>query len=140
MSQTLSPKQVANEWFERLWNKRDESAINELMAPDAKGMLEGGTEFVGPEEFRGFYRTLVTVFPDVSIELRDVIEEGEKACVIWAAKGTHKGEGLGLQPTGQPHTFAGITWLRVVDGKIVNGGDHWDLGGLMGRMAAAAPK
>jgi steroid delta-isomerase-like uncharacterized protein len=138
MSQTPSPRQVASQWFQRVWNDHDESTISELLAPGARGLLEGGQEVTGPQEFREFFRTLLTIFPDLQIKVLEIVEEGEKAYVRWAATGTHCGEGMGLAPSDQPHSFRGITWFRVVNGQIVEGGDSWDQGGLLTRMAACS--
>ena len=138
MSQNPSPRQLASQWFQRLWNDHDESTIDQLMAPAARGLLEGGREVTGPAEFREFFRTLITVFPDIKIDVQDIAEEGDRAYVRWAASGTHCGDGLGLAATNKPHRFNGITWLKFADGKIVEGGDSWDQSGLLARMAACA--
>ena len=135
MSNPLSPRQVASQWFQRIWVQHDESAIAELMAPEALGHLEGGKVCRGPDEFRDFFRSLTGVFPDLKIEILDIIEEGEKAVVRWSARGTHAGEGMGV-PSNSVQSFSGITWFIVRDGRIVEGGDSWDMGGLLARMAA----
>jgi steroid delta-isomerase-like uncharacterized protein len=138
MSHSLTPRQVATQWFQRIWNERDESTITEFMAPDAHGVHEGGIESKGPEDFKNFYRDLIRTFPDMSIELLDTVEEGEKVYVRWKAKGTHQGDAFGITATRQPHEFCGVSWLVVRDGKIIEGGDCWNLHGLISRMAAAA--
>ena len=138
MNNPLSARQIAAQWFERVWGHRDESAIAELMAPEACGLLEGGHICRGPVEFLGFFRTLVGVFPDLKVEVLDIVAEEEKAHVRWQAKGTHLGEGMGMKPTGTEQAFNGIAWFVVKEGRIVDGGDCWNLGGLLNRMAAAA--
>lgn len=93
MSQPPSPRQIASEWVRRVWSERDESAIRELMPPSARGPLEGGREIFGPEDFIDFYRTLLTVFPDLQLDVLDIVEDAEKAYVRWEACGTHRGGG-----------------------------------------------
>lgn len=51
--------------------------------------------------------------------------------VRWLATGTHTGPGLGLPPTGRSVRFRGITWIRTSGGKLLEGFDCWDVGGLM---------
>ncbi len=132
MSDIPSPRQVAAQWFQRLWNEHDGSVIAELMAPDCRAELEGGQVTNGPEQFAGFYDTLLDTFPDISVKIMDISEEGE-AC------GTHCGSALGIAPSKCAHSFRGITWMKVENGKITEGGDSWNQDGLMAKMAAAVP-
>lgn len=104
---------------------------------NARCELEGGQEIIGPEQFREFFRTLTTVFPDIHVTILDVIEEGDKATVRWEARGTHTGDGMGLRATHTAHVFRGMTWMVVRNGQIVDGGDCWNQAGLLARMAAA---
>jgi len=138
MSTPLTPRQVATQWFQRIWNERDESTITELMAPDAHGVHEGGVESHGPEDFRRFFQDLIRTFPDLRIEVLDIVAEGEKAYVRWKAEGCHQGDAFGIKASGQRHQFSGVSWFVVRDGRIVGGGDCWNLNGLIARMAAVA--
>lgn len=137
MSDPLTPRQVASQWFQRVWNERDQNAISELMAADARGLLEGGQEIIGPDRFREFYTAFTSLFPDLRVEVLDIVEEGERVYTRWEAYGTHGGDGMGLKATHQPHSFRGITWMTVKNGQIVDGGDSWNQEGLRARMAAA---
>lgn len=109
-----------------------------LMAPDAHGVHEGGPESNGPEDFKNFFRDLIRTFPDMRIELLDIVAEGEKVYIRWKATGTHQGDAFGIAATQQPHEFCGVSWLVVRDGRIIEGGDCWNLNGLISRMAAVA--
>lgn len=44
--------------------------------------------------------------------------------VRYTFRGTHRGEYLGLPPTGQPVTYAGIYIFRIVNGHIC---EMWDI-------------
>lgn len=134
---TPSTRQVATQWFQRVWNERDDAAIGQLMDSNARCELEGGQEIIGPEQFREFFRTLTTVFPDIHVTILDIIEEGDKATVRWEARGTHGGDGMGLRATHTTQVFRGMTWMVVRNGQIVDGGDCWNQDGLLARMAAA---
>lgn len=137
MSACLSPREVALQWFQRVWNEQDASAIAELMTPDAVGHLEDGQTVTGPDEFREFHSTLLTLFPNVSVTILDIITEGEKVVTRWEAVGNHQGSALGLAASGRGHQFHGMTWMIVRDGKMIEGGDSWNQGALMQRMGAA---
>jgi hypothetical protein len=51
-------KALTRRWFEEVWNKAREGAIDELLAADgiAHGLGEAGQDLRGPAEFRKFYR------------------------------------------------------------------------------------
>jgi predicted ester cyclase len=55
----------------------------------------------GVAGLRTHYETLLKGFPDMRIEIEDIIAEGEKVAHRCTFSGTHKGEFLGLAPTGK---------------------------------------
>ena len=61
-------------------------------------------------------------FPDVAIEPKKLIAEGDLVTVYWIARGTNTGTGNGLPATGKKVEQAGITIWRIVNGKIK---DEW---------------
>ena len=63
-----------------------------------------------------------TAFPDLKLTVEDTIAEGDKVAVRVVTSGTHKGELMGIPPTGQTVTFNEQHWVRLVDGKIT---EHW---------------
>ena len=130
------PATVARRWFEEVWNERRDDTIDELMAPDSWGHIEGG-DVQGPEAFRQMRSTFLSALPDVRIEVEDVVAEGERAAVRWRAYGTHAGDGFGFPATRQQVHVRGTTWMTVRDGKIVEGWDTWNLGGLLESLRVA---
>ena len=128
-----SNEALVRRWFNEIWNERRPAVIDELLAPDGISHLEG-TEMVGPDQFRQYHSELMTVFPDLRITVEEVISQGEAAAVRWRVEATHAGAGLGLEPTGQVVKFSGMTWVHIRDGKIVEGWDSWNQGGLMQRL------
>jgi len=127
---------IAVQWFQEVWRNRDAEAIPRLMAPDARGHLEGGQEITGPEAFIQFHRALLTAIPDIEIEMLGVLGNETEACVRWAAAGTHVGEGLGFAPTNKRVSFHGVTWFRMENGQIAEGWDNWNQDRLFAEMAA----
>jgi steroid delta-isomerase-like uncharacterized protein len=133
----------ARRWFQEVWVAGGESVVDELMASDAVGWMEGRT-INGPTDFKDARRTMLHVFPDLSIKVEDVIEQDEKVAVRWIATATHRGDGLGMPPTNKRVSFRGITWIEYRGGRMVRGWDSWNLGGLiaelLGRDAGAGQR
>jgi steroid delta-isomerase-like uncharacterized protein len=130
-----TPAEIAHLWFEKLWNRRDYACVHELMAPHARGFLEGDEEIAGPEGFLKFQQAILSAMPDLHIEVVDLIEKEKDVCVQWKATGHHTGDGLGFLPTGREVLFKGVTWLAVDSGQVVAGRDFWNKDGLMRKLA-----
>jgi len=126
---------LARRWFDEIWVAGGERAVDQLMAADAVGCMEGRT-VTGPTEFKDARRTLLHVFPDLSVTVEDTIEQDAKVAVRWTATATHRGEGLGVPPTNRKVSFRGITWLEFRDGRVVRGWDSWNLGALLAELQA----
>jgi len=131
-------KALVHRWFEEVWNKGRESAIDELLAPSgiAHGIGQGEATLHGPSEFKLFVRNLRASLPDVHITIEDIVAEGDKVTVRVLLEGTHQGEGLGVSPTGRRVRVAGIILVRVANGQIVEGWNSWDQLGLLRQIGA----
>jgi steroid delta-isomerase-like uncharacterized protein len=127
---------LARRWFTEVWNERSEAAVNELLAPDAAGHMEGGLEVRGPAEFHPVRAALLGAFPDMEVNVDQIISQGDDVVVRWSAKGTHRGEHLGFPASNRAAAFRGMTWLRFQDGKIVEGWDAWNQGRVMRELGA----
>ena len=92
---------IARRFYEEVWNQRREAAIDELMAPDLVGKMEGG-DVAGPAQFKQMRQELLQAFPDLNLTVEDVIEEGDKVVVRWSVIGTHRGPLAGTPPTNRP--------------------------------------
>ncbi len=122
-------KTLARNFFNEVWNRRDESAIDRYLPADAKG---NDPDFGnGREAFRAQWRQWMAAFPDLHFELVDVIAEGEMVLARWIQTGTHTGAPfLGVEPTGTKIRVEGMSLDRIVDGWLVEGFDGWDALGL----------
>lgn len=137
-------KALTRRWFEEVWNKAREAAIDEMLAPDviAHGLAEDGRDGTGPDDFRKFYRQFRSGIPDIRITVDQVIEEGDTTACRFTANGTHSGDGMGIKATNRPIRVSGICMMRWRDGRIVEGWNEFDAAGLMRQITgpgAAAP-
>lgn len=121
---------LAIRWFERVWNARDEAFIDEVMGPGAIGHMEG-VDVVGPSEFKKVRKQLLQAFPDLRLTVEATVADGDNVVVRWNAAGTHQGNAFGLEATGAPVVFRGMTWFVIRAGRFVEGWDAWNQGGLI---------
>lgn len=112
---------VVRRWFEEVWNQRRAETIAELLTEESVCYLDEGP-IRGPAEFRErMHAPFLAAFPDLRVEVEDIIAQGDRVAVRWSATGTHAGEGLGCRPTHEKVTNRGITWICVRDGKLQEG-------------------
>ena len=128
---------IARRWFEEVWNERRDATVDELMHPESTGHMEG-SDAHGPAEFRQARDAFLSAFPDMHIDVEDVISDGEHAVIRWYMRGTHGGSGFGERATQQSVAVRGMTWVVVRHDRIVEGWDTWNFGGLMSTIGAPA--
>ena len=97
-------------------NKKDLSILDELISPD---FYDPTFKLRGPEDYKQFETAFFRGFPDWIETIEDIIAEEDKVWVRFTATGTHKGEWLGLAPTGKKMTLKAVQIWRIVDGKVV---------------------
>ena len=128
-------RQTSRQWFEEVWNARNDEAAGAMMTPDAPGHSEAG-EMVGSDEFLAFRNRFLDAFPDLEFEVESVVAEGDEAAVRWVARGTHGGDSLGFPPCNKAVCIRGMSWLRFAeDGRMTEGWDSWNMGALMQHLA-----
>lgn len=122
-------KALIRRWFEEVWNKGREEAIDEMFAEDgiAHGLSdESGAPLSGPTGFKPFFRMFRDAFPDIQVVVEDTVTEGDKVAARCSVRGKHQSDSLGFAATHQPTEFTGITIVRVRDGKIVEAWNNFD--------------
>jgi predicted ester cyclase len=120
---------ILEHWFEEVWNKGREAAIDELATPDVKafGLTNpDGTEVKGIPEFKAFYRSFQSAFSNIHIEVEDTVTEGDKTVARCVVTATHTGEGIGKTPKGKHVKFTGMSLVREKDGKIAESWNNFD--------------
>jgi predicted ester cyclase len=122
-------KILARRWWEEVWNQKSEAAIDELFAADGKswGFPEPDSCLIGPEAFKPLHRTFCGAFPDLRVTIEEVIAEGDRVAVRFKVEMTHLGDHLGPAATGRRVKQFGMAFLRVRDGKFVEGWNAIDM-------------
>lgn len=122
-------KTLLHKWFEEVWNKGREEAIDEMFAADgvAYGLNDAeGNPIRGVENFKVLHRAFRSAYPDMQITVEDTVTEGDKIAARCTVRAKHAGEGLGIAPTNQPVEFTGLSIVKIKDGKIVEAWNEFD--------------
>src|SRR5688572_26893077 len=78
-------------------------------------------------------------FPDIRVDVDDVLAEGDQIACRLTAHATHSGDGLGVPPTGRPVTFTALAWARWREGRMVEGWNEFDSASVMAQIATGQP-
>jgi predicted ester cyclase len=97
-------------------------------AEDFSEDISNHGEKVGRDGIRMVLEDIVRTFPDVKLEIKSMVAEGDTVVVRASFYGTHKGVGkfpvnggflIGVEPTGKSFSVQHIHWFRLRDQKIV---------------------
>ncbi len=127
-------KTLVRRWFDEVWNKGRAAAIDELLASHAVVHGLGAVDLQGSAGFKPFHAAYLGAFPDLNIQIDDVIAEGDIVAVRWSCTGTHRGDGLGFAATGKRAHFSGMTFVRVAGGKLIEGWNSFDQLGMLQQL------
>jgi steroid delta-isomerase-like uncharacterized protein len=130
---TEENKKIVRRFFELGPSQGNMAAARELLAdnfalhvplPAAPG-IQGISDVV---------TTCRAAFEHLSVTVEDTVAEGDKVAARFTARGIHKGDFMGLPPTGKPITMTGIEIFRIENGKIAELWGEANLLGLMGQL------
>jgi steroid delta-isomerase-like uncharacterized protein len=132
-------KVLVRRLFEEVWNQGNLAAIDELFAPSYIRYDPAAPEAKGLAGFKQLVVMLRTAFPDLHFTLEEVIAEDDKVMTRALLRGTHRGEYLGIAPTGKPVAVMGMVVLRIAQGKFQEGWLMMDNLGLLQQLGMVPP-
>lgn len=128
---TEENKALTRHFYQAFWNEQNWGIVEEVIAADyLDHSLPAGLP-PGREGFKLFATVYFTAFPDLQVTVEDVMAEGEKVVVRWTARGTHRGELMGIPPTGKQITVTGTEIIKVTAGKYTERWASYDQLGLL---------
>lgn len=83
----------------------------------------------GPDGFLAWVRALRAAFPDLQLDVHDVIVQGDRVATRLLLRGTHLGEFRGIPPTGRRIVVQQLQIFRLVDGRVI---ERWSCGDDLG--------
>ena len=119
---TEENKAMLHRVYEEAFNKGDLAVLDDLLAADYVLHMAGLQEYKGAEGFKEMITALRSAFPDFNITVNDMVAEGDKVAHRYTWQGTHKGDFMGIAPTGKQVTVTGITISHFAGGKE---GEAW---------------
>ena len=121
--------------YDTILNKQDLSIIDEVVSPDYV-YHDPHNPLNGPEELKKGMSAYFTAGPDLEFTVEEMIAMGDLVAKRWKGVFTHKGELMGVPPTGKKVTFTGMSFGRFADGKLVEEWEAADYLSLMQQIGA----
>jgi steroid delta-isomerase-like uncharacterized protein len=122
---------LVRHFVEEVQTRHNLAAVDDYMSPDfvdhsAPPGLPADREGV-KMQFTMFF----TALPDLQALIHDQVADEHKVVTRKTLRGTHKGDLMGIPPTGKTVAIEVIDILAVTDGKIT---DHWNLVDQLGLL------
>ena len=105
--------------------------IDEVVEPDVRIGTPLPIDATGAQALKQVWATLLRAYPDLHITVEDLIAEGDKLVCRNVVTGTHRGEYLGLAPTGRSVTYNEIFIFRFQGGRIA---ETWGVVDLLAQL------
>lgn len=122
---------LVRKFFEVGPSKGDLAAADALLHPAFSLHTPLPTPGPGIAAMNNVITTCRAAFHGLHVTIDDMMADGEMVTARFTARGIHKGEFMGLPPTGKAIMMTGIEIFRIKDGKIA---ELWGEVNLMGLM------
>ena len=121
---------IARRLLEETFSKGDLTIVDELVTTD---FLEhqNGIQGRGPDAVRRTVTGLRASFPDLRLEIQDIVADGDKVWVRVRGSGTDAGGVAGRPPSGRSIELDVIDILRFRDGRAC---EHWGVADRLGML------
>jgi steroid delta-isomerase-like uncharacterized protein len=129
---------LTRRWFEEVWNNGNTALIDEMLDPNAvaHGLGDAGADLRGAAIFRPFYDKFRAAFPDLKIQVHDVLVDGEQTAARFTFTATHTGQFQGFAPSRRRVRASAIAISRWKNGRIIEAWNEFDAAGLMAQIAS----
>jgi steroid delta-isomerase-like uncharacterized protein len=135
----------------RLILERAAAVVAAVNHGDADGVVEHTADDVlwrdvalpmplhGREALKAATQGYMAAFPDLRIEITSQTFAGPRLAQEWTATGTHRGELMGLAPTGRATMSYGVTVATFDDdGLLIEGAAYWNPLAMMHQLGVLA--
>jgi steroid delta-isomerase-like uncharacterized protein len=120
-----------------------QSAYERINTGDLAGFVDLlADDFVEHEELPGiaptkegvleYFRTLLSAFPDMRMDVEDLIAAGDRAVARVKVVATHQGEFMGVPPTGRRVEMQLVDIMGFDEAGLVR--EHWGVADMLSLM------
>ena len=134
---TEENKEISWRLQEEVFGQGKLESVDELVAPDYVSHAPGDPELSrGPEDIKEIVRAYHSAFPDINFTVEKQVAEGDMVVTRWIARGTHRGEFMGVPPSGNHIEVSGMSMDRISGSRIVENWNNWEALEMMRQIGA----
>ena len=127
-------KAVVRRLVEDLFNTGDPWIADDVLADDYVDHSPSHPDLPGPENLKRSVLGWLAAFPDTVSAVRDIVAEGDTVAVRWCTRATHRGEFMGVPPTGNGIEVTWFGFFRLSGGRIVESWDTFNVVEMMQQL------
>jgi predicted ester cyclase len=116
--------------LEEAFSQGEHAIIDEIVAPDCVEH-QNGSQGTGPEAVHRTVRRLHSSFPDLRLDVQDIVASEDTVWVRVRGRGTDTGGVAGRAPSGRAFEIDIIDIMRFREGMMV---DHWGVADRLGML------
>ena len=125
-------KSIVRRWIDEAYRLGNVGIVDELFSPD----YAANGRHLGRDGVKSAVTMIKTAFPDITVDVEEIVAEGERVVLRVTTRGTHLGPFMGMPATGRSVTMGGIMIYRVIDGLIVEDHEAVDEAGMLRQLGA----
>ena len=91
----------------------------------------------GPEGYRALFTEMRQAFPDLKVQVAEVLADEERIAIAYTLTGTQKGRLMGFAPTGKEMKIRGVQIAKFRAGKMVERWGSSDQLGMLRQIGAS---
>ncbi len=107
------------------------TTIDEVFDPDVRIGTPLPIDATGAQAMKQVWTTLLRAYPDLHVTVEDLFGEEDRLVARNTVTGTHRGEYLGIPPTGKSVTYNEMFMVRFAAGRIV---ETWGVVDLLAQL------
>lgn len=127
-------KRIARRLPEEIASKGAIELVDELFVDDIDAQVKPFGEAHDKDTFREMPQQMRGAFPDLEATVEDIVAEDNRVAMRLTLSGTHKGQFMNLEPTGERFDIEHSVFLRIEDGNIVEHRGQIDTFGLFRQL------
>jgi steroid delta-isomerase-like uncharacterized protein len=117
-------KALIRRLFDEVLNAGNFGLLDQLIGASYLEHNPVAKQAAGAAGIRERIQTMRTAFPDLRFVVDELIGEDAIVAARYHWQGTHKGQFLGIAPTGRRLSVRGMDFYRLDDGRVI---EHWDV-------------
>jgi steroid delta-isomerase-like uncharacterized protein len=121
-------KALVRRIVDEAWNRGNLQVVDEIFAPEYREHNPRPGQEPGIDGYKSGVSMMRAAFPDLFLDVRDVLADGDRVALRYVLCGTHDGELMGVPASGQRVSSDGMVFARLESGQVV---ERWGVQDMM---------